>query len=121
MRTRFLLRRWDMRTGRTRSAGFFVRTMEEKTGRKYCFTMKIPVRLTWHSNRETRKQSMRRCGKRGGRRGTFIRLRMGRGAGFTVRKTAAIIGSRWRDMDCLPRGWGESELRLHRAVRGGFI
>src|SRR5258706_8522723 len=101
MRTRFLLRRWDMRTGRMRNAEFSVQAMEGKAGRKYCSTMKIPERLTWHSNRGTRKQFMPRFGRRGGRRGTFIRLRMGRGADSTVRKTAATIGSRCRGEDSL--------------------
>src|SRR6266850_8021333 len=120
MRTRYSLRRWDMRTGRTQSVEFFVRATEGKAGRKFCFTMKIRGRLTWHSNRGTRKQFMRRCGRRGGRRGAFIRLRMDRGADSTARKMAATIGSRLRGMGCLPKGWGESELPLRRAVRGGF-
>ena len=91
---RVLLRRWDTPTGQMRNAAFFVRMTEGKTGRRFCSTMRTPGRLTWRSNRGIQKRFLPRFGRRDGRRGTFIRLRMGRGAGSTVQRMAATIGNR---------------------------
>ena len=92
-RTKFSWRRWGILTGRTRSAECFVRKMEERAGKKLCFTTKTQARLIWRSNREIRRQFTPRCGRREGRRGASIRLRTGRAAGFIARAMEAITGN----------------------------
>src|SRR6267143_290716 len=89
-RIEFLWRRWVMRTGRTRSAGCFVRKMGERAGKRFCFTMKTPERSIWRSSRGIRRRFLRHCGRREGRRGAFTRLRMDREADFIGRWMEAI-------------------------------
>jgi hypothetical protein len=72
----------------------FVRKTGEKAGRRFYSATRTPGRLIWRSSRGIQNQFTRHCGRRGGRRGVFIRLRMGPGAGCIVRKTAATTGSR---------------------------
>src|SRR5215472_1655879 len=120
MQTACLWRRWDTRTDRTRTAAFFAQKMEACTGKKCCFTTKIPARSTWRLSQAIRKRFTPRCGRRAGPPGAFIHPRTAQEAACIVRMTAEITGSWCRDKDYPRMDWGAWASHLRPAIRSGF-
>src|SRR5579864_8224639 len=101
-----------MHTVPTTSAVCSAATMAETHGKKSCTKTRTLEPSIWLGTRGTRRRFMRRYGRLGDRRGMFIRLGMGRVAGYTNRPTRARPGIKSTATGFPRRAWAELGLQL---------